>query len=70
MMRGMHQRSLLLTLTFVLAIVFAPVVGAQIPAAPHGTVDVIKVHGVLLEGNLEGDSPDRQVSMSFQASTR
>ena len=63
MMRGMHQRSLFFAPTFVLAIVFAPVVGAQIPAAPHGTVDVIKVHGVLLEGNLEGDSPDRQVSI-------
>jgi S-formylglutathione hydrolase FrmB len=59
----MHPRSLCLTLTFVLATVFAPVIGAQIPAAPHGTVEVIKVHGVSLEGNLEGDSPDRQVSI-------
>jgi enterochelin esterase-like enzyme len=31
------------------------------PAAPKGTVDRIKVHGKSLEGNLEGDSPDRDV---------
>jgi len=28
---------------------------------PHGTVERIKVHGKSLEGNLEGDSPDREV---------
>jgi S-formylglutathione hydrolase len=33
------------------------------PAAKHGTVERIKVHGVSLEGNLEGDSPDRDVSV-------
>lgn len=31
--------------------------------APHGTVERIKVHGKSLEGNLEGDSPDRDVSV-------
>jgi S-formylglutathione hydrolase len=31
--------------------------------APHGTVERIKVHGKSLEGNLEGDSPDRDVSI-------
>jgi enterochelin esterase-like enzyme len=30
-------------------------------AASHGTVEKIKVHGKSLEGNLEGDSPDRDV---------
>jgi enterochelin esterase-like enzyme len=29
----------------------------------HGTVERIKVHGKSLEGNLEGDSPDREVSV-------
>jgi enterochelin esterase-like enzyme len=29
--------------------------------APKGSVERIKVHGVSLEGNLEGDSPDRDV---------
>ena len=33
-------------------------------AAPaHGTLERIKVHGKSLEGNLEGDSPDRDVSI-------
>jgi S-formylglutathione hydrolase len=29
----------------------------------HGTVERVKVHGKSLEGNLEGDSPDRDVSV-------
>jgi S-formylglutathione hydrolase len=35
----------------------------ETPAIPHGTVERIKVHGKSLEGNLEGDSPDRYVSV-------
>lgn len=35
---------------------------------PKGTVERIKVHGKLLEGNLEGDSPDRDVSVYLPAS--
>src|ERR1700692_937001 len=31
--------------------------------SPHGTLERIKVHGKSLEGNLEGDSPDRDVSI-------
>src|SRR6266851_7574557 len=31
----------------------------QTAAAPHGSVERIKVHGKALEGNLEGDSADR-----------
>ena len=37
-------------------------------AAGKGTVERIKVHGKSLEGNLEGDSPDRDVSIYFPAS--
>jgi enterochelin esterase-like enzyme len=37
---------------------------AQATGAPHqGTVEHIKVHGQALEGNLEGDSPDRDVTV-------
>jgi S-formylglutathione hydrolase len=32
-------------------------------ASQHGTLERIKVHGKSLEGNLEGDSPDRDVSI-------
>jgi len=34
---------------------------AQQPAIPKGTLERITVHGRALEGNLEGDSPDRPV---------
>lgn len=34
---------------------------ASKPAVPQGTVEKIKVHGKSLEGNLEGDSADRDV---------
>ena len=34
---------------------------AQQPAPPKGTLERITVHGRALEGNLEGDSPDRPV---------
>ena len=36
--------------------------GAVAPQS-KGTVEKIKVHGKSLEGNLEGDSPDRDVSL-------
>ena len=36
-------------------------VGGQQPAPAKGTLDRITVHGRALEGNLEGDSPDRPV---------
>ena len=32
-------------------------------AERRGTVERVKVHGMFLEGNLEGDSPDRDVSV-------
>jgi enterochelin esterase-like enzyme len=36
---------------------------SQTVAPPHGTLERIKIHGKSLEGNLEGDSPDRDVSI-------
>jgi enterochelin esterase-like enzyme len=37
--------------------------GALVAQTPHGKVERIKVHGKALEGNLEGDSADRNVSI-------
>ncbi len=34
-----------------------------LPAESQGTVERIRIHGKSLEGNLEGDSPDRDVSV-------
>jgi enterochelin esterase-like enzyme len=47
------------------AIVAALVLAASSPAQPpaKGTLDRIKVHGKSLEGNLDGDSPDRSVTV-------
>ena len=39
------------------------IAAAQPPAASHGAVQHITVHGALLEGNLLGDSPNRAVSV-------
>src|ERR1700678_4105488 len=44
---------------FVLASAFA----AALLAQPHGSVQRVVVHGKGLEGNLEGDSPDRDVAV-------
>lgn len=60
--------------TFVFLLAAACAVSAQ-DGARHGSVERIKVHGKTLEGNLEGDSPDRDVAVylppSYQtASTR
>jgi len=50
-----------------------PVFAKTDEARDHGTVVRIKVHGESLEGNLEGDSPDRDVSIylppSYKAQT-
>jgi len=51
------------------AVVMIPASQAQAPAAAKkGTVEKIKVHGKSLEGNLEGDSPDRDVFVYLPAS--
>ncbi|MGB8495817.1 MAG: alpha/beta hydrolase-fold protein [Candidatus Acidiferrum sp.] len=47
------------------ALIFVP---SSCSAAGKGTVERIKVHGKFLEGNLEGDSPDRDVSIYLPAS--
>jgi enterochelin esterase-like enzyme len=47
------------------ALIFAP---SSCSASGKGTVERIKVHGKSLEGNLEGDSPDRDVSIYLPAS--
>lgn len=62
-----------LALAFALAMISASLVPAQTPAFPprtyppapahRGSVERVKVHGKSLEGNLEGDSPDRDVSI-------
>lgn len=49
-------------LTFALSIAATGVLMAQ-DGALHGSVQRIKVHGKALEGNLEGDSPDRDVAV-------
>ncbi len=62
-----------LTLAFAAMTIAAGPVFAQAPPLPapvwppapsqRGTVERVKVHGKSLEGNLEGDSPDRDVSI-------
>jgi S-formylglutathione hydrolase FrmB len=55
-----------------MSVVFPPKGKAQNSAKPvtqnQGTLDKIKVHGKALEGNLEGDSPDRDVFVYLPAS--
>src|ERR1700719_122990 len=46
-----------------MAVSSAGYLAAQSAAVKTGTVERIKVHGKSLEGNLEGDSPDRDVSI-------
>jgi enterochelin esterase-like enzyme len=57
-------------LTMVLAAALTPAAAGQapVPAAPRSparanAVEHVKVHGKALEGNLEGDSPDRDVTV-------
>lgn len=62
-----------LALAFALSAIASGIALAQAPAFPprtyppaparRGTVERVKVHGKSLEGNLEGDSPDRDVSI-------
>jgi hypothetical protein len=72
----MKQLPAILTFSFVCC------AWAQVPAQPpdqptsppRGSTEWIKVHGKSLEGNLEGDSPGRDVSIylppSYQTSKR
>ncbi|HEY5809068.1 MAG TPA: alpha/beta hydrolase-fold protein, partial [Povalibacter sp.] len=58
-MNRFHGVALLATIFLLLAITTR----AATPAAEAGEYQRVTVHGVSLEGNLEGDSPDRQVSI-------
>ena len=61
-MTGKSHRAQILS--FALALGSASLVFAQTNAlSPHGSIEHIKVHGRSLEGNLEGDTPDRDVSI-------
>jgi len=67
-MKSSRLRVVLLTRRLGLAcLLVAAAAGLVLSAADqpprHGTVQRIKVHGKSLEGNLEGDSPDRDVSV-------
>ena len=58
-------RAVSLTVLLLILVAFSGTLAAQTqPGAgdvPKGSVERIKVHGASLEGNLEGDSPDRDV---------
>ena len=54
---------MLRTQSFLSITLLFPALLAGQTADRHGTVERIKVHGKSLEGNLEGDSPDRDVSV-------
>jgi enterochelin esterase-like enzyme len=64
------DRRLLFLGSLVVATALSLALHAQTTPARGGTVDIVKVHGVSLEGNLEGDSPDRQVSVYLPLSYR
>ena len=51
------------------AITLRPSMAQTLPAL-KGSVERVKLHGVALEGNLEGDSPDRDVSVYLPPSYR
>ena len=49
--------------TFAVLVAGTMGIRGQAPASGAGTVEHLKVHGKSLEGNLEGDSPDRDVAI-------
>jgi S-formylglutathione hydrolase len=58
----LHKRASVLSKLFLSLAVITTAHGAsQPPIEQKGSVERIKVHGKSLEGNLEGDSPDRDV---------
>jgi enterochelin esterase-like enzyme len=73
-MKSNSSGALRLISRFMLLLLFAAATAgillsqADKPSPQHGTVERIKVHGKSLEGNLEGDSPDRDVSVYLPAS--
>jgi enterochelin esterase-like enzyme len=61
MMRGFHRLPCLSFFALVMLAMASPPAAGQQPATPKGTLERITVHGRALEGNLEGDSPERPV---------
>jgi enterochelin esterase-like enzyme len=59
--RYLFYRPLTVALVAACVGVVAAAPAAQQPASPKGTLERLTVHGRALEGNLEGDSPDRPV---------
>ena len=59
--RHLFCRPLAVALVAACVGVVAAAPAAQQPAPPKGTLERLTVHGRALEGNLEGDSPDRPV---------
>jgi hypothetical protein len=57
------MKAILTISVFVLAGAAALLVSAPAETGLKGRYERIKVHGKSLEGNLEGDSPDREVSV-------
>jgi S-formylglutathione hydrolase FrmB len=57
------MKAILSMATVLLACAAGLLVSATSEKAPQGKYERIKVHGKALEGNLEGDSPDRDVSV-------
>lgn len=62
-MKAALRHNLFLFLITFFAMLLTLPASSQQRAAPQGTVERIKVHGKGLEGNLAGDSPDREVSV-------
>ena len=59
----------LIFVALICAISLRPATAQTLPVL-KGSVDRIKLHGAALEGNLEGDSPDRDVSVYLPPSYR
>jgi enterochelin esterase-like enzyme len=59
MMRGFHRLPSPSFFALMMLAIASPPAAGQQAATPKGTLERITVHGRALEGNLEGDSPDR-----------
>lgn len=62
------RKSLVAAVVIAVLLLCSAVTWSQTAASYVGTVERIMVHGKLLEGNLSGDSPDRDVSIYLPAS--
>jgi enterochelin esterase-like enzyme len=57
------KKTICVAMVLVLSFILSERVGAQGRGARAGSVEHVMVHGKSLEGNLEGDSPDRNVTI-------